>query len=157
MMNPAIHERLLKAQDKYRRTVEKTRGSVDKKRFPQSYEPALIHPHNSSIVKIREEGIIDVFVGTDNGIRIDPKNKSINFFSDAFRQRSMNEDKHIFRDAKHLIDNNWSIQVKGNTLIDVGNDFEVKSERIIFQGEEVHFPSLMEEVKSLREAVEESR
>ena len=49
-------------------------------------ECGLVHPLKSSMVKLRDNGCIDIFVGTDNGIRIDPENKSINIIGSALKE-----------------------------------------------------------------------
>lgn len=48
-------------------------------------EIGLYHPDNSSIVKIRNNGMIDSFVSTNVGHRIDPLSKTYNIFSNVFK------------------------------------------------------------------------
>lgn len=52
---------------------------------PAVEEPALTHPFNTSTVKIRNNGMIDCFVGTDQGIRIDPHTKTINEIANGLK------------------------------------------------------------------------
>jgi hypothetical protein len=45
-------------------------------------EIALKHPDTGSLIKLTDEGYIDIFAGPTTGIRIDPTTNSINFFGD---------------------------------------------------------------------------
>lgn len=45
-------------------------------------EIALKHPSSGSVVKLTDDGYIDIFAGPALGIRLDPKTNSINFFGD---------------------------------------------------------------------------
>lgn len=53
---------------------------------PRLEEPALIHPFNTSVVKIRNNGMIDLWVSNDQGIRIDPNTSTINFIADGVKE-----------------------------------------------------------------------
>lgn len=46
-------------------------------------EIALKHPSSGSIVKLTDDGYVDIFAGPALGIRLDPKTNSINFFGDS--------------------------------------------------------------------------
>jgi len=46
-------------------------------------EVALKHDDTASIVKLTDEGFIDVFAGPQLGVRIDPHTNSINLFGDS--------------------------------------------------------------------------
>ena len=56
--------------------------------FYEAEEPGITHPKTGSTVKLRNNGMIDIFVEGDQGIRIDPKTQSINFFT-------RNENHHV--------------------------------------------------------------
>lgn len=59
--------------------------ALDNATKPKLEEPAIVHPFNTSIVKVRNNGMIDMFVGTDQGIRIDPYSKTINEIVDGLK------------------------------------------------------------------------
>lgn len=46
-------------------------------------EIALKHPDTESIVKLTDDGMIDIFASPQLGIRLDPNTQSINFFGDS--------------------------------------------------------------------------
>lgn len=46
-------------------------------------EIALKHPDTGAVVKLTDDGFIDVFAGSHVGVRIDPHTNSINFFGDS--------------------------------------------------------------------------
>jgi hypothetical protein len=87
---------------------------VDLKKYPLISEPALIHPLNSSTVKIRENGTIDVFVGTDNGIRIDPKEKMISVLANRYAEKTAQRKQTVLRDSTSTIGGEWKVKVAGN-------------------------------------------
>lgn len=53
---------------------------------PEVEEPAIIHPFNTSSVKIRNNGMIDCFVATNQGIRIDPHSKTVNIIANGQKE-----------------------------------------------------------------------
>ena len=67
-------------------------------------EVGIYNPYNSSIVKIRNDGLIDIFVDNNQGIRIDPNTLSINFFT--------NNEKHHIINMFEWIDNNKITKVR---------------------------------------------
>lgn len=67
---------------------------------PRLEEPAIVHPFNTSILKIRNNGMIDMFVGTDQGIRIDPYSKTINEIVDGLKWHVGYFNGWIEKDAK---------------------------------------------------------
>lgn len=44
------------------------------------YEVALKHDDTGAIVKLTDDGFIDIFASPETGIRIDPKTESVNLF-----------------------------------------------------------------------------
>lgn len=72
-------------------------------------EPGITHPLNSSTIKVRNNGMIDVFVATNQGIRIDPVTKSINFIG--------NSEKHHISNLSMFIDEKIDITAKNNISI----------------------------------------
>ena len=49
----------------------------------KEYEIALKHPDTGAVVKLTDDGFIDVFAGSQVGVRIDPHTNSVNFFGDS--------------------------------------------------------------------------
>jgi len=72
-------------------------------------EVGLYHPTNSSLIKIRDNGVIDIFVSTNQGLRIDPSTHSINFFS--------NNEKHTSGNVNYWIEENMDLDIKQKFLI----------------------------------------
>jgi hypothetical protein len=66
--------------------------SNDKDYFIKEDEVALKHPRTGAVVKLTDDGFVDIFAGTTLGIRLDPKSNSINFFGDTmnFVTKQMN-------------------------------------------------------------------
>lgn len=61
-------------------------------------EVALKHPEQESIVKIRDDGSVDIFAGETLGMRFDPGTKSCTIFADDINMVSKNV--NLFTDAK---------------------------------------------------------
>lgn len=53
-------------------------------------EVALKHTDTGAVVKLTDDGFIDVFAGPQLGVRIDPNTNSINFFGDTVNVISNN-------------------------------------------------------------------
>ena len=53
-------------------------------------EVALKHDETGAVVKLTDDGFIDVFAGPQLGVRIDPHTNSINFFGDTVNVISNN-------------------------------------------------------------------
>lgn len=53
---------------------------------PGLEEPALTHPFTSSTVKLRNNGMVDIFVQGDQGIRVDPISRTINMITDGLKE-----------------------------------------------------------------------
>jgi hypothetical protein len=72
----------------------------------------LFNSISGSLIKIKDDGIIDIFVDGDNGIRIDPNNNSINLFT-------LNE-KHHIGNIDLWIQNNLTADIKNKVNIRAG-------------------------------------
>lgn len=55
-------------------------------RFPTDSEPMLVHPYNTSVVKIRDTGAIDIFTSGHQGIRIDPHTATVNVSANTLKE-----------------------------------------------------------------------
>ena len=63
-------------------------------------EPGISHPVTTSSLKLRDNGNIEVFVATNNGIRICPENASVNLLASLVRTSATD----IKMDAGNSID-----------------------------------------------------
>lgn len=68
---------------------------------PRLEEPALVHPFNSSVIKIRNNGIIDLWTTTDQGFRMDPAARTINIISDGLKEHLNYSRAWIVEDLKY--------------------------------------------------------
>lgn len=53
---------------------------------PHLEEPSLSHPFNTSTIKIRNNGMIDAFVASNQGFRLDPATKTMNLIVDGLKE-----------------------------------------------------------------------
>jgi hypothetical protein len=113
----------------FSKTRNEIENNVDLKKYPLSFEPALVHPNNSSTVKIRDNGVIDIFVGTDNGVRIDPENRSVNILSNSYREKTTNHKQEIMRNTSSTIGGDWVVKVEGNVKLESKGEMSLSSNK----------------------------
>lgn len=127
-------------------------------------EPGITHPANSSTIKVKNNGMIDIFVSTNQGIRIDPSTKTVNFICNSekhhvsdlsvFASNSVNidsaKDLNLKSDkisinatsADIKVDDKWTVVVNSdiniksnsNITLDAKEDINILGSRIIFKG-----------------------
>lgn len=81
----------------------------------KEYEVALKHPETGAIVKLTDDGFIDVFAGPQVGIRIDPATNSVNLFGDSV----------------NVIANNFNVRTKPHGFNWNGRIFDPGSEGVM--------------------------
>lgn len=79
-------------------------------------EPALVHPWNQSIVKIRDNGTVDLFSGTDNGIRINPEDRTIDLISRTQNTHATFVRAFVMKDEVRYIQKGWTIWAETATI-----------------------------------------
>lgn len=82
-------------------------------------DTGIYSPTTSSIVKVKENGIIDIFVETNIGIRINPKSKSIEILGNDLCTES----------------NNWTVK-SNNINIAAEDTLSVKAKKIKIEADE---------------------
>ena len=106
---------------------------VQGKTMPFIEEPCLAHPFNTSSVKIRNNGMIDMFVSTNQGIRIDPGQKTISIITNGQKEDLgyfhawINNFAHWF-----VSDEIWHVAEKGNYRVDAGREIEIVAETYLY-------------------------
>ena len=90
---------------------------ADKELFSQGnfvgQDVGIYSPTTSSIIKIKEDGSINIFTETNNGIRIDPTNKTIEFLGNNMYVKS----------------NNWTVK-SNNVNIEADDTISIKSKHL---------------------------
>ena len=113
-----------------RNPIEEFVNSVSKLNQFQENDLGFIHPYNKSIVKIKDDGSIEIYTKNDLGIKIDPSNRMIELSSDNI----------------HFKCNKWSIS---SDVIDFNCDeFNVKSRKITFDSDELDMQTSAKEFDS---------
>lgn len=106
-------DRIKNAKSRMRGSSKEHKAKKDTAHYPQVAEPALVHPWNHSLVKIRENGTIDAFAEGDNGIRINPNDKTIDMFTSTVRHHTKFIRSFVSRDVVQ--------KVKGYYIIECGS------------------------------------
>jgi len=125
--------------------VEDIKQSLASSTFSDGKEVMLYHPNNSSIVKIKNNGMIDIFTSTNQGIRIDPIKHVVNILAEheihhlnnltvwASKFVRINSKRGIFLDSGDSIiektKNNWTINVGHDATINAGGNVMVHSDK----------------------------
>lgn len=94
--------------------INRLQTGTDNTRYPDMAEPALIHPYLTQIIKLRNNGAIDMFVSNNQGIRIDPNTQTINLICDGEKEHLGYLRTWIQRDLEEYIGTN-SLRVVGGT------------------------------------------
>jgi hypothetical protein len=126
-------------------------------------EPGITHPQNSSTIKIRNNGAIDLFVATNQGVRIDPNTKTISIFGinenhnvtnfNAFIDEDFNVEAQedislkgknvsITTGQAKITADTWSVESTGdvnvksgkNIILDAGNKLILKGKQVVVTG-----------------------
>lgn len=96
--------------------------SIEGSQYPSGSEPSLIHPFNTSTVKIRDNGCIDIFVDTNTGIRLDPNLMNISIVTEGMRSHLGYLKEWIQLTKETYIGGNSIKVVGGNIYIEVGGN-----------------------------------
>lgn len=86
--------------------IEKKKAEVP---FHSVNEPSIIHPWNQSMVKIRDNGTVDIMAGTDNGIRVNPVQKTIDVISRTNNTHASFIRAFVLKDEVRYVKNDWTI------------------------------------------------
>lgn len=91
-------------------------------------EVGMVHPFNHSHIHVRDNGIIDVFAETNNGIRIDPIEQSINYYSNLIRMKANDLVAYIYNNATYNVTNKLEFNSKNEIIINGKNKITVNSD-----------------------------
>lgn len=87
--------------------------------FFSGRELGLFHPILSSLVKLKDNGDIDIFTGTNTGIRVSRKNKTVEMFGDV----STNSQ-------------NW--KVLSNSVTVISDDVDIECKRLKLKADDIN-------------------
>jgi hypothetical protein len=86
-------------------------------------EPGLVHPFTTSVVKMRDNGMIDIFVSTNQGIRVDPNTRSITIMVDNTKIRTHDYrawvENHSITNVRKNFEANADVNINLNAKKDI--------------------------------------
>jgi len=91
-------------------------------------ELGMVHPFNHSHIHIRDNGIIDVFTETNNGLRIDPIEQSINQFANLIRMKANDLLAFIYNDATYNVTNHYELNSQNTITMNGKNKITINSD-----------------------------
>lgn len=108
----------------------------------QGNEQGIYHPLFHQVVKLRSNGMIDIFANKDTGIRVDPSTQSINHFANDYKLHIHNQTSWITGYQKEHVHGDSLKKVHGNYWRHAYGDIGFVAEK-----------NLREEVKGSRESL----
>ena len=108
--------------------ISRLQSGVEESRFPDMAEPALIHPFLSSVVKLRNNGAIDIFTSTNQGIRIDAISQTVNIICDGEKEHLGYLRTWIQRDLEEWVGTNVLRVIGGTDTKEVKGDIVIRGE-----------------------------
>jgi hypothetical protein len=98
---------------------------MDKGQF-NNQEVGLYNPKSSSIVKIKDDGEIDIFISTNIGIRVNPSNKTIEILGDVTTKSN----------NWSVLSNNVEIQAKDKIILKAAT-IDLQTDSLTKNGESI--------------------
>lgn len=120
-------DRVAALQDKLKGAPAPASDAAQQAPLPTVNEPMLVHPWRNSIVKLRDNGAIDVFVDFNTGIRIEPEVKSINLIAAEQKSHVDFIRAFVMKDVIYNVKGNWQINVDGDANITAKGDIDIES------------------------------
>lgn len=102
--------------------------------YPGYAEPAIVHPYHKSVVKLRDNGMIDIFVDKNTGMRVDPETSSINFFANTGKEMYSYLRTHVSKDQTTDVKRSWTINVGTQFNLKAGEMINLEAPRISVNG-----------------------
>lgn len=87
-----------------------------------------MHPFTHSIVKLRDNGAIDIFVGTHQGIRIDPNTQTVNICTNTLKEHLGALRAWVTGDAQIECAAGYDLRSFAHVTIHASGDVTVKTE-----------------------------
>lgn len=88
-------------------------------------ESAMYHPQTKGVVKMRNNGTVEMFATEDTGIRMDPKGQVINIFANHSKSHLHHMTEWISGDSKSYVKKNRLMKTEGTTHIHSGKDMTI--------------------------------
>lgn len=108
--------------------IKSLEDATENARFPTGYEPALTHPTHRSIVKLRDNGCIDIFAGVHQGFRVDPNKQVINVCTNNLFQHLGKLRSWVTRDAKVEVGGGIRVVNHATIVVDSKGDITVNTD-----------------------------
>lgn len=106
--------------------IERVSSMMAKKGNFNGQEVGLYNPRSSSIVKVLDDGTIDIFVSTNVGVRVNPKNRTIEMLGDVSTKS----------DNWSVLSNNVELKAKGKITLSA-DTLELKTNKITKNGVDI--------------------
>lgn len=112
---------------RYENPVKDISKMMSSKGYFNGKEIGLYNPKSSAIVKIKDDGTIDIFTSTNVGIRVNPNTKCIEMFGNSSTKS----------DNWSVLSNNVEIKATENLSISAKN-IDISSENITLNGDKLN-------------------
>lgn len=102
--------------------------AVDETLRPTHSEPTISHPYYRSTIKLRDNGAIDIFAETNQGIRVDPGTQTINIITNNLLQHTGSCKLWAAGDLKLEVDNGTHIVNHATINVDSRGDINIRTD-----------------------------
>ena len=92
-----------------------------------SSEPGITHPFNSSSVKIKDNGMIHIFVSTNQGIVVDPNSKTVNIIANTTNIRTNDYRAWVSNHSITNVRKNFEVNADSNFIVNTGKNIDLNA------------------------------
>lgn len=127
-------ERIQELKSRMKGSTNTVKEALAEVPYPQNNEPMLVHPSSKAVVKLRDNGCIDIFTDGNQGIRIDANNKTINNMAENIKNHAKIIRSIVTKDVIYDVKSAWTlnckdatINTKGHTKVNADGNTEIKT------------------------------
>lgn len=133
-------DKLNKLRGRFTGSAGNKNEEASEAKYPATNEPMLVHPQKQHLVKLRDNGDIDIFTGGNMGIRISMATQGINLFATEEKHHVSFIRGFVTKDIHYNVKGSWTIQceqhaninTKGNVNITAKGNLNVSAESMNF-------------------------
>lgn len=92
-------------------------------------EQGVIHPLRKQGLKLRNNGVAELFVSDDTGMRLDPNSQTIHSFANHRKSHLHSSTEWLTGSFKSYIQRNYELKIGGKTLSVHGDDIEIQGKK----------------------------
>lgn len=92
-------------------------------------EQGVYHPHQKQVLKMRNNGAIDLFANQDTGVRVGRDNQTVEVFANHQKSHVYHDTKWVIGDHKEFVEGHKTMKTRGKTMIHGKDTITIKGEK----------------------------